>query len=148
MIQMIAVQGSLYSCEIHWNCMGIFLTFLFFSFYFFPFFKLILQFAISAGIITLCTMDNLFKYSDKSLVFIYFFTFGLSAIMLSFLISTFFARAKTAVAVGTLAFLGAFFPYYTINDEAVSMLVFMLGNQIDIFYPVLENNYILSAAGF
>lgn len=51
--------------------------------------------------------------------------------MLSFLISTFFTRAKTAVAVGTLSFLAAFFPYYTVNDQGVSMLVscftFMLG---------------------
>ncbi|KRH66908.2 hypothetical protein GLYMA_03G136000v4 [Glycine max] len=81
-----------------------------------------LQFAISSGILTACTMDNLFKYSDKTLVFAYFFVFGLSAIMLSFFISTFFKRAKTAVAVGTLAFLGAFFPYYTVNEEGVSML--------------------------
>lgn len=80
-----------------------------------------LQFAISSAIITVCTMGTLFKYSDKSLVFMYFFVFGLSAIMLSFLISTFFTRAKSAVAVGTLAFLGAFFPYYTVNDEGVSM---------------------------
>ncbi|XWS56284.1 hypothetical protein CRYUN_Cryun09bG0072800 [Craigia yunnanensis] len=82
-----------------------------------------IQFAISSGIITICTMDNLFKYSDKTVVFVYFFVFGLSAIMLSFLISTFFTRAKTAVAVGTLSFLGAFFPYYTVNDEAVAMLL-------------------------
>ncbi|XP_022152229.1 ABC transporter A family member 1 isoform X2 [Momordica charantia] len=81
------------------------------------------QFAISAGIITFCTMNNLFKYSDKTVVFIYFFSFGLSAIMFSFLISTFFKRAKTAVAVGTLSFLGAYFPYYTVNDETVSMIV-------------------------
>ncbi|XP_031740232.1 ABC transporter A family member 1 isoform X2 [Cucumis sativus] len=81
------------------------------------------QFSISAGIITLCTMHNLFKYSDKTVVFIYFFSFGLSAIMFSFLISTFFNRAKTAVAVGTLSFLGAYFPYYTVNDETVSMIV-------------------------
>ncbi|CAI9099895.1 OLC1v1036780C1 [Oldenlandia corymbosa var. corymbosa] len=91
-----------------------------------------LQFAISSAIITLCTMNSLFKYSDKSLVFVYFFAFGLSSIMLSFLISTFFSRAKTAVAVGTLSFLGAFFPYYTVNDEAVSMLVLLLG-QITVF---------------
>lgn len=84
-----------------------------------------MQFAISAGIITICTMGTLFKYSDKTLVFVYFFLFGLSAIMLSFLISTFFTRAKTAVAVGTLTFLGAFFPYYTVNDQTVSMLVFL-----------------------
>lgn len=81
------------------------------------------QFSISAGIVTFCTMDNLFKYSDKTVVFIYFFSFGLSAIMFSFLISTFFKRAKTAVAVGTLSFLGAYFPYYTVNDETVSMIV-------------------------
>ncbi|XP_038685237.1 ABC transporter A family member 1 isoform X1 [Tripterygium wilfordii] len=82
-----------------------------------------LQFALSAGIITACTMGSLFKYSDKSVVFVYFFLFGLSAIMLSFLVSTFFTRAKTAVAVGTLSFLGAFFPYYTVNDEAVPMIL-------------------------
>ncbi|KAJ4706360.1 ABC transporter A family member 1-like [Melia azedarach] len=82
-----------------------------------------LQFAVSSGIITVCTMGSLFKYSDKTVVFAYFFSFGLSAITLSFLISTFFTRAKTAVAVGTLSFLGAFFPYYTVNDEAVSMIL-------------------------
>lgn len=71
-------------------------------------------------------MGSLFKYSDMTLVFTYFFLFGVSAIMLSFLISTFFTRAKTAVAVGTLAFLGAFFPYYTVNDESVSMYVYPL----------------------
>ncbi|KAA8517124.1 hypothetical protein F0562_017417 [Nyssa sinensis] len=82
-----------------------------------------LQFAISSSIMTVCTMGTLFKYSDKSVVFMYFFLFGLSAIMLSFLISTFFSRAKTAVAVGTLSFLGAFFPYYTVNDQAVPMIL-------------------------
>ncbi|KAJ0262481.1 ABC transporter A family member 1 [Hirschfeldia incana] len=81
------------------------------------------QFALCAGIITACTMGSLFKYSDTTLVFTYFFLFGVSAIMLSFLISTFFTRAKTAVAVGTLAFLGAFFPYYTVNDESVSTVL-------------------------
>ncbi|XP_073045871.1 ABC transporter A family member 1 isoform X1 [Primulina eburnea] len=82
-----------------------------------------LQFGVSSGVITLCTMGTLFKYSDKTLVFAYFFSFGLSSITLSFLISTFFTRAKTAIAVGTLSFLGAFFPYYTVNDEAVSMIL-------------------------
>ncbi|MQL79265.1 hypothetical protein Taro_011704 [Colocasia esculenta] len=85
--------------------------------------NIIKNFAASSVIITICTMTTLFKYSDKSLVFIYFFLFGLSAVMLSFLISTFFSRAKTAVAVGSLSFLGAFFPYYTVNDAAVSSSV-------------------------
>lgn len=83
------------------------------------------QFALSSVLLTVCTMTTLFQYSDKTLVFVYFFSFGLSGIMLSFMISTFFTRAKTAVAVGTLTFLGAFFPYYTVNDETVSMLVFI-----------------------
>ncbi|KAF5176169.1 Abc transporter a family member, partial [Thalictrum thalictroides] len=43
--------------------------------------------------------------------------------MLSFLISTFFTRAKTAVAVGTLSFLGAFFPYYTVSDADTPMIL-------------------------
>ncbi|XAR68503.1 Maltose-transporting ATPase [Bertholletia excelsa] len=81
------------------------------------------QFAISSGIITLCTMTTLFQYSDKTVVFMYFFLFGISAIMLSFLISTFFTRAKTAVAVGTLSFLGAFFPYYTVYDQDSPMVL-------------------------
>ncbi|XP_077241690.1 ATP-binding cassette A1 isoform X2 [Tasmannia lanceolata] len=86
------------------------------------------QFAITSGIITACTMSSLFIYSDKSVVFTYFFLFGLSAIMLSFLISTFFSRAKTAVAVGTLSFIGAFFPYYTVNDPAVPMILKVLAS--------------------
>jgi ATP-binding cassette subfamily A (ABC1) protein 3 len=80
-----------------------------------------MQFAVSAAIITACTMTSIFQYSDKSVVFMYFFVFGLSAIMLSFLITTFFSRAKTAVAVGTLSFVGAYFPYYTVIDVAVPM---------------------------
>ncbi|CAA0837437.1 ABC transporter A family member 1 [Striga hermonthica] len=87
-----------------------------------------LQFAISSLIITLCTMGTLFKYSDKTLVFVYFFCFGLSSITLSFLISTFFTRAKTAVAVGTLAFLAAFFPYYSVDEETVSTLFKVLAS--------------------
>lgn len=82
-----------------------------------------IQFALSSVLLTVCTMSTLFQYSDKTLVFVYFFTFGLSGIMLSFMISMFFTRAKTAVAVGTLTFLGAFFPYYTVYDETVSMIV-------------------------
>ncbi|KAJ8624155.1 hypothetical protein MRB53_032685 [Persea americana] len=86
------------------------------------------QFGISSGIITVCTMSSLFLYSNKTVVFTYFFLFSLSAITLSFLISTFFSRAKTAVAVGTLSFLGAFFPYYTVNDPSVPMILKILAS--------------------
>ncbi|EPS64870.1 hypothetical protein M569_09909, partial [Genlisea aurea] len=86
------------------------------------------QFAISSGVVTICTMGTLFKYSEKSLVFVYFFCFGLSSITLSFLISTFFNRAKTAVAVGTIAFLAAFFPYYSVDDESVPMSLKVLAS--------------------
>lgn len=100
----------------------------------FTYLCLSMQFAISSGIITLCTMSTLFQYSDKSVVFIYFFLFGLSAIMLSFLISTFFTRAKTAVAVGTLSFLGAFFPYYSVNDQGGPMWVPRLNLPTEFFF--------------
>ncbi|PIA53512.1 hypothetical protein AQUCO_00900239v1, partial [Aquilegia coerulea] len=92
-------------------------------FYLSWFITYLIQFAVSSAVITVCTMGSLFKYSDKSVVFVYFFLFGLSAIMLSFLISTFFSRAKTAVAVGTLSFLGAFFPYYTVSDADTPMIL-------------------------
>ncbi|KAJ3669241.1 hypothetical protein LUZ60_011191 [Juncus effusus] len=92
------------------------------TFYLSWFITYFIQFAISSAIITACSMTTLFKYSDKSLVFIYFFTFSISAIMLAFLISTFFSRSKTASAVGTLSFLGAFFPYYSVNDTSVQMI--------------------------
>ncbi|XP_058083562.1 ABC transporter A family member 1 isoform X2 [Magnolia sinica] len=97
-------------------------------FYLSWFITYVIQFAVTSGVITACTMSSLFMYSDKSVVFMYFFLFGLSAIMLSFLISTFFSRAKAAVAVGTLSFLGAFFPYYTVNDTAVPMTLKVLAS--------------------
>ncbi|CAL9192995.1 unnamed protein product [Musa hybrid cultivar] len=86
------------------------------------------QFAVSSAIITACTMGSIFRYSDKSVVFAYFFLFGLSAVMLSFFISAFFSRAKTAVAVGTLSFLGAYVPYYTVNDPAVPLVWKMMAS--------------------
>uniref|UniRef100_A0A804HMU2 ABC transporter domain-containing protein n=1 Tax=Musa acuminata subsp. malaccensis TaxID=214687 RepID=A0A804HMU2_MUSAM len=90
--------------------------------------KMLILFAVSSAIITACTMGSIFRYSDKSVVFAYFFLFGLSAVMLSFFISAFFSRAKTAVAVGTLSFLGAYVPYYTVNDPAVPLVWKMMAS--------------------
>ncbi|GAQ79509.1 ABC transporter A family [Klebsormidium nitens] len=74
------------------------------------------QFGVTSAVITAVTWSSLFAHSDKSVVFAYFFVFGLSSIGLCFLLSTFFSRARTAASVGALAFLGAFFPYYTLVD--------------------------------
>ncbi|KAJ8499332.1 hypothetical protein OPV22_009884 [Ensete ventricosum] len=60
-----------------------------------------IQFAVSSAIITACTLGSIFRYSDKSL---------------------------TAVAVGTLSFLGAYVPYYTVNDPAVPLIWKMMAS--------------------
>eukprot|EP00899_Mesostigma_viride_P013616 jgi/Mesvir1/22255/Mv03748-RA.1 len=78
------------------------------------------QFAITAALLALVSSVSIFPYSDASLLFVYFAMFGVSTVALCFLLTTFFSRAKTAVAVGTLLFLSAFFPYYTVVDESVS----------------------------
>eukprot|EP00899_Mesostigma_viride_P013992 jgi/Mesvir1/22594/Mv05014-RA.3 len=80
----------------------------------------IIQFAITAALLALVSSVSIFPYSDASLLFVYFAMFGVSTVALCFLLTTFFSRAKTAVAVGTLLFLSAFFPYYTVVDESVS----------------------------
>jgi ATP-binding cassette subfamily A (ABC1) protein 3 len=74
------------------------------------------QFGVTSALITVVTWSSLFAHSDKSVVFAYFFVFGLSSIGLCFFLSTFFSRARTAASVGALTFLGAFFPYYTLVD--------------------------------
>ncbi|XP_022021335.1 uncharacterized protein LOC110921338 isoform X3 [Helianthus annuus] len=68
----------------------------------------ILQFAITAAIITVCTMGTLFQYSDKTLVFVYFFLFGLSGIMLLSLISTFSHEQNRLWQLELLLFLEPF----------------------------------------
>ncbi|KAG0463372.1 hypothetical protein HPP92_019441 [Vanilla planifolia] len=110
-------------------------------FYLSWFITYLLQFAISSAIITASTMNSLFLYSDKSLVFVYFFSFSLSAIMLSFLISTFFNRAKTAVAVGTLSFLGAFLPIIQLMIrlfQSISIILFAVSRLWKILASLLS----------
>eukprot|EP00899_Mesostigma_viride_P016639 jgi/Mesvir1/24977/Mv25104-RA.2 len=79
-----------------------------------------IQFAITGALLAVVSSASIFPYSDASLLFVYFATFGASTVALCFLLTTFFSRAKTAAAVGTLLFLSAFFPYYTVVDESVS----------------------------
>ncbi|XP_035841687.1 uncharacterized protein LOC110920442 isoform X3 [Helianthus annuus] len=55
---------------------------------------------------SLCARWALFQYSDKTLVFVYFFLFGRSGIMLSSLISTFFTRAKSAMGLCFMMIMG------------------------------------------
>eukprot|EP00897_Mesotaenium_endlicherianum_P001210 jgi/Mesen1/1116/ME000123S00292 len=81
------------------------------------------QFALSSAVITALAGGTLFKYSQKSVVFCFFLLFSESSIALCYLITPFFSRAKSAAAVGTLAFLGAYFPYYTVMDSQVSGVV-------------------------
>ncbi|KAF5756446.1 hypothetical protein HanXRQr2_Chr17g0814761 [Helianthus annuus] len=81
-----------------------------------------LQFAITAAIITVCTMGTLFQYSDKTLVFVYFFLFGLSGIMLLSLISTFSHEQNRLWQLELLLFLE---PFSLIIRSMTKLFLFM-----------------------
>jgi ATP-binding cassette subfamily A (ABC1) protein 3 len=77
-------------------------------------------FLIMSIIITIITAGNVFKYSDKGRIFIFFFLFGISTFSFAYLISAFFSRARTASTFAAIVFFLIFFPYYTVygNDSS------------------------------
>jgi hypothetical protein len=69
---------------------------------------------------------NLFKYSDRSLIFLYFLTFFLSSTAYCIFISTFFSKARTAAIMGCLLFFGGFFIYSGVESGNSSKAELML----------------------
>ncbi len=80
----------------------------------------IIIFAVVAALITAVTAGSVYKYSDKGLIFLYFFLFGISVFCFCYLLSVFFTRARIASTIAALVFLGAFFPYYAVFNQATS----------------------------
>lgn len=70
--------------------------------------------SVASGI-TLVTL-NVFQYSEKIYLFVYFESFGLATMSMCFLLSTLFARSKTASFLGPLIFFCTFFPFYSVSD--------------------------------
>ena len=86
---------------------------------------------ISSMLITLST-GTVFSYSGSGFIFMYFFSFSVSVIMMSFLLSTFFSRAKTSAIMGTLLFFASYFPYYAVVDPAFSPFIKLM---VSLFSP-------------
>lgn len=69
---------------------------------------------------------NLFRYSDSSLIFLYFLTFFMSSTSYCIFISTFFSKARTAAIMGCLLFFGGFFIYSGVESGNTSKGELML----------------------
>jgi hypothetical protein len=60
------------------------------------------QFTIVSILITLATAGNVFEYSNKFIVFIFFEVFSLAIINFCFLLATLFSKSKSASLLGKI----------------------------------------------
>lgn len=69
-----------------------------------------------------CTLIGIpiFKYSNKFVVFLIFFLYGLSCISFCMLISSFFTKAKTAILVGIVAFFVSYFSIFAVDETTTT----------------------------
>jgi len=74
-------------------------------------------FFVISLVIAVISQGSLFARSAASLVFGYFFLFGLSIISYCFLVSVLFNRAKTASTAGVVLFFMGFFAYFGVNSK-------------------------------
>ncbi|XP_058534003.1 ATP-binding cassette sub-family A member 13 [Ochotona princeps] len=65
----------------------------------------------SAVLAAVLKVSGIFAHSDTSVVFLFLLDFGLSIVMLSYLLSAFFSRANTAALCTSLLYLMSFLPY-------------------------------------
>ena len=84
----------------------------------------VILFSIIAVISTIILGISIFKHSDKSLVFVYYWLFCMSVIPLTYMLSTFFNKAKLAGIVGPIIVFATVMPrfaFYTssIDDPSV-----------------------------
>jgi len=89
---------------------------------------LTVQSSITTFGILLVTRGSVFEYSDDAVIFLYFFAFSVSVVMMTFLLATFFSKAKSAAILGTIIFFGSYFPYYAVSDPTMSTIVKLLGS--------------------
>ena len=89
---------------------------------------LTIQSSITTCGILLVTRSSVFEYSDDAVIFLYFFSFSVSVVMFTFLLATFFSKAKSAAILGTIIFFGSYFPFYAVNDPTMSTVVKLLAS--------------------
>jgi ABC-type multidrug transport system ATPase subunit len=87
-------------------------------------------FTIIALLIAIITKASFFPASDGSLIFAYFWFFGLTAVALCFAISTLFSRAKVASIVGGVLFIAAFFPYFQVTRDGTTRSAKLFGSTL------------------
>lgn len=66
----------------------------------------IIMFFVTSVLITLIGLSSLWRSSNRGIILITFWLYGISCCSFSFLISVFFSRAKTASTLGVVVFLG------------------------------------------
>ncbi|XP_001496596.3 ATP-binding cassette sub-family A member 13 [Equus caballus] len=77
----------------------------------------------SAALALILKISGIFAYSNACIVFLFLLDFGVSVIMLSYFLSTFFSQANTAALCTSLVYLISFLPY---------IVLLVLHNQLNV----------------
>lgn len=62
---------------------------------------------------------NVIKYSNKGLIFVFFWVYGLSLFGLAIFLQAFFSKARVAAIAGTLVYFGTSFINAAVSDPSV-----------------------------
>jgi ATP-binding cassette, subfamily A (ABC1), member 3 len=63
---------------------------------------------------------NVLKYSNRGLVFLFFWVYGMSLFGLAILLQAFFSKARVAAITGTLVYFGTSFVNVAVADKSVN----------------------------
>ena len=77
--------------------------------------------SIISGLVVLVLSFNVLKYSNKGLIFLLFWIYGLSLFGLAVFLSSFFSRARVAAIAGTLVYFGTSFIDVAVQDESIKL---------------------------
>lgn len=78
------------------------------------------MFLITALLIIAVTANNVFNKSDKGIILLFFWLYGLSIFAFCYMVSAIFSKARIASTVGAVVFLLSFFPFYAVSNDDVS----------------------------
>lgn len=81
----------------------------------------VILFFVLCILICLLTHFTFMKHSNPLLIFMFLYTFCLSLLTLSMLVTTFFTRAKTAGTLSPFILILMYLPYFGINDSTKDM---------------------------
>lgn len=77
--------------------------------------------SIISGLVVLVLSFNVLKYSNKGLIFLLIWIYGLSLFGLAVFLSSFFSRARVAAIAGTLVYFGTSFIDVAVQDESIKL---------------------------